>query len=419
MSKLSLFLPPFAADYSGACAVLFPFDCMVVILDAGCCTRNYAEYDEPRWTTQQKPAFSAQIRTLDTVMGDEQGIIDQVLEAAHELSPACIALVGTPVPAVVGMDLSGMAADIRNACGIPCLSLATNGFDTYERGVSRALRALVETFALPVGSSSENEGSGDTLSQAQRPLCVNLLGMTPLDYSEDSDVGRWRDELHANGIEIGFDGVSAFGVDEVSGLSRADASIVVSWGGLEAARLLEERGGIPFVTGVPLDSGSAASLANRVRAAVRGDALPGDPAPCPSGGAKGTQGRGAGFEPKVLLVGDQVMMNSMRLALERENSRFSVGDIVVGSFFACDAALSRAGDLVVVEDVWLDDWLRAHPGILVVGDPLLGRIPSVGKLIEVVHPAVSGQLFLDSSGESGRQDEFFLGAVVSRIVSLY
>lgn len=419
MSKLSLFLPPFAADYSGACAVLFPFDCMVVILDAGCCMRNYAEYDEPRWTTQRKPAFSAQIRTLDTAMGDERGVINQVLEAARELSPACITLVGTPVPAIVGMDLSGMAADIRSACGIPCLGLAANGFDTYECGVSRALRALVEAFSLPTGSLPKDGRCGDASSRAQRPLCVNLLGMTPLDYPGNSDVERWRDALRANDIEIGFDGVSAFGIDEASGLSRADASLAVSWGGLEAARLLEERAGVPFVAGVPFDAGSAASLARQVRAAVLGDASLEDPSPPLSRGVEGSHGQGVSSEPKVLLVGDQVMMCSLRLALEREDPRFSIGEIVVGSFFSRDGSLSRAGDFFIAEDMRLDAWLRTHSDVLVVGDPLLERIPSVEKLVEVVHPAVSGQLFLDSSDRGGRQDEFCLGAVVSRIVSLY
>ena len=109
----------------------------------------------PRWTKERKPAFSAQIRTLDTVMGDEAGIISQVLEAARELKPACVALVGTPVPAIVGMDLEGMARDIEREGGIPCMGIATNGFDTYERGVSRALRMLVDRFALPAASAQQ------------------------------------------------------------------------------------------------------------------------------------------------------------------------------------------------------------------------------------------------------------------------
>ena len=56
MARLSLFLPPPAGDYSGAAGVLFGLDCLVVLVDAGCCTRNYTEYDEPRWAS--RPAVS-------------------------------------------------------------------------------------------------------------------------------------------------------------------------------------------------------------------------------------------------------------------------------------------------------------------------------------------------------------------------
>ena len=50
MARLSLFLPSFAADYSGVCSCLFDLDALVVVADAACCTRNYIDYDEPRWS---------------------------------------------------------------------------------------------------------------------------------------------------------------------------------------------------------------------------------------------------------------------------------------------------------------------------------------------------------------------------------
>ena len=437
MSKLTLFLPPFAADYSGACSVLFPFDCMVVILDAGCCTRNYAEYDEPRWTSSRKPAFSAQIRTLDTVMGDEQGIVDQVIEAARELSPACIALVGTPVPAVVGMDLPGIAADIRRASGIPCLGIATNGFDTYEHGVSRALRALAEEFALPEAASSCEARARD--AAAHRPLRVSLLGMTPLDYPDCSVISDWRDWLGARDIEIVFDGVSSFGPSDVAAFASADASIAVSWGGLAAARLLQQRAGVPFVAGAPLNEALAAELADRLRAAASGASGPGGSMAGglggsmvggPGGSIAGRLGGNASSapvdggapdeDPRVLLVGDQVMMGSVRSALERADGRLGEGAVAIATFFARDAALTRENDVALSEDAQLEAYLKAHPGVLTVGDPLLRRLPSSGEMVEAVHPAISGQLFLDAcAAGSGRLDEIRLNAILSRCVSLY
>lgn len=395
MSRLSLFLPPFAGDYSGACSVLFPFDCMVVILDAGCCTRNYAEYDEPRWTRERKPAFSAQIRTLDTVMGDERGIVGRVLEAARELEPACIALVGTPVPAIVGMDLAGMASDIARECDIPCIGIATNGFDTYERGVSRALCALVDAFALPrAGMRGGHAGSGDedcevapaSSRRAGDMLRVNLLGATPLDYPDVSFVESGKTLLHAQGVDVVFDGMASFGPDDVAALTSGDANVVVSWGGLAAARRFASGAGIPFVAGVPFDERSARGIAERIRRLV--DAEP------PDAGSVSLDEASACSNPRILLVGDQVVMGSLRCALLGAEDSLSHEDVAVATFFSQDRALALAGDRVFAEDADLERCLRCDPDLLVVGDPLLRRLPSTkGRLVEMVHPAVSGWLF--------------------------
>lgn len=412
MSKLSLFLPPFASDYSGACSVLFPFDCMVVILDAGCCTRNYAEYDEPRWTKERKPAFSAQIRTLDTVMGDEEGIISQVLDAAHELKPACVALVGTPVPAIVGMDLAGMARDIEREGGIPCMGIATNGFDTYEHGVSRTLRMLADRFALPAASAQPDGEAGAEHSASGRAFRVNLLGATPLDFSDVAIVGKQRALLADEGIEVVFDGMSRFGVADIAAMARADASIAVAWGGLAAARALRDGAGIPYVAGAPIDVESAAAIAQRVRRAVRGADADGElpafhaasPAAahaCADDAAESPYGHAttaAPPSPKAILVGDQVVMGSLRDALlHGKGTPFDEGDLAVATLFSSESSLACAGDKVFAEDADLDAYLKRHPGILVVGDPLLARLPSLeeGRLVEAVHPAVSGQLFDD------------------------
>jgi hypothetical protein len=53
MEQLSIYLPPFAGDYSGVCSALYDLNCVIIIDDASCCTRNYVSYDEPRWTLRR------------------------------------------------------------------------------------------------------------------------------------------------------------------------------------------------------------------------------------------------------------------------------------------------------------------------------------------------------------------------------
>ena len=94
MARLSLFLPSFAADYSGVCSCLFDLDALVVVADAACCTRNYIDYDEPRWSRGKTTTLCAQLRTLDVVMGDEAKTVAKVAAAARELEPRMVALLG-------------------------------------------------------------------------------------------------------------------------------------------------------------------------------------------------------------------------------------------------------------------------------------------------------------------------------------
>ena len=108
MARLSLFLPSFAADYSGVCSCLFDLDALVVVADAACCTRNYIDYDEPRWSRGKTTTLCAQLRTLDVVMGDEAKTVAKVAAAARELEPRMVALLGSPVPAITGMDWLGL-----------------------------------------------------------------------------------------------------------------------------------------------------------------------------------------------------------------------------------------------------------------------------------------------------------------------
>lgn len=438
MARLSLYLPPFAGDYSGVCSTLFGLRCLVVIVDANCCTRNYVEYDEPRWARQRKTAFSAQLRTLEAVMGDDSRIIDQACEAACELAPSCTAIIGSPVPAIMGMDLDGMAREIEARTGIPSLGLETTGFETCERGVSMALEALVRRFcppgagALPAGEAGVLLASGDAVPGAshaaalegaatcgapapsRRPR-VNVLGLSPHDFASEADLGCVRAWLAQVGADVAFCPDGAYELDDVALAAGADASLVVAWSGLAAARWLREACGVPYAVGRPLCADDAAEL---LGAALAGA---GERAGCADGGADECAGRASAATPvspepacasaplpaeapsPLLIVGEQVCANALRARVRR---LFAAGGasrgvacppIVVASLFAMDDALMERGDVRLAEtgEAALQDFARDHPNLAWVGDPLLARIPELGARphLALPHEALSSTLF--------------------------
>ena len=456
MARLSLYLPPLAGDYSGVCSTLFGLNCLVIIVDANCCTRNYVEYDEPRWARRRKTAFSAQLRTLEAVMGDDARIIDQACEAVEELSPACVAIIGSPVPAIMGMDLAGMAMEVESRTGVPSLGLPTTGFETYERGVSLALDALIERFC-----GAGVRGTGDATR-----LRVNVLGLSPHDFADEADMGRVRSWLAEAGIDVAFCPDGAYTLGDVAAAAGADASLVVAWSGLAAARRLQEEHGVPYVVGRPLCAVDAAELARELRAVAVGTAaasrggaatalLAGGAACASAAGdsceesvaqsgvgsgvaASGLVGAlssldaalsdatpvlaglldelpavsvipgplpeaGEACEPApLLIVGEQAWANAVRdhargLRAGRAASvpAAPARPVVVASLFAMDDALMEPGDVRLADEAALQDFARTHPGFAWIGDPLLARIPELGATAHfaVPHEALSSTLY--------------------------
>lgn len=69
MARLSLWLPPFSPDYSGASAVLFDLKTVTAMHDASGCTGNYTGYDDPRWYGSHSGIFCSGLRQIDAVLG--------------------------------------------------------------------------------------------------------------------------------------------------------------------------------------------------------------------------------------------------------------------------------------------------------------------------------------------------------------
>lgn len=172
MGQLCIYLTPFASDYSGVCSVLFDLDCMTAINDASCCTSHYVFYDEPRWSVRVRPLFSTALRNIDAILGNDEKIVANICKAASSIDTEMLAVVGTPVPAIIGMDTEGIASEIEFRTGKPCFGFNSSGFHYYDMGIVQAGKALIDRFAEP---AEPVQGR------------VNIVGMTPLDFGANGN----------------------------------------------------------------------------------------------------------------------------------------------------------------------------------------------------------------------------------------
>lgn len=358
MAKLSVYIPPFASDYTGVCSALFDFDCLVAVNDASCCTGHYVYYDEPRWTQKQRPTFSTQLRNVDAILGNDEKVIQRVLDMANEIKSETVALVGTPVPAITGMDMRGMVCEIESRCGRPSFGFDTTGIKYYDSGIAVAGKALIERFAEPC---EVKQGT------------VNVLGITPLDYGNCENEKDVEKALKDMGYEVNARLFMGASLDDVKRLAAAELNVAVSYSGYECAKILEKKFGTPYVTAAPMGE-------EFFREAVRQDRTD-----FASDDKVHSDGE------KILIVGDQVMANSLRLALRMKGRS---GQITVASFFGWSRHLAEPRDYHMDSEKKYVQVLREGGYDMLIADPMLHEIPGSESMrkISLTHPAVSGRL---------------------------
>jgi hypothetical protein len=84
------------------------------------------------------------------------------------------------------------------------------------------------------------------------PYKVNILGLTPLDYSGDGQVESIEKWLTDRGFLVGSRFAMGSDLDELGRASEAEVNLVVSGTGLGAARAMYEKFAIPSVIGLPI-----------------------------------------------------------------------------------------------------------------------------------------------------------------------
>ena len=358
MAKLCIYLPPFASDYTGACSVLFDLDCMTAINDAGCCTEHYVFCDEPRWEKKVRPVFCTTIRNIDAVLGNDNIILDNICRAAEKIQPSMLALVGTPVPAITGMDMDGMACELEARTGRPAIGFSTTGFAYYDSGMARAGIALIDRFAedcTPV------------------PGRINLVGLTPLDYGDNGTDICLTDTIKSAGFEIGCRFFMGMTLEQLSRCGSACCNLAVSGGGLAIAKYLKKRFGTPYAIGFPFTQEEARRF------------VEGRPQPQAAPPAVRENGH------RILLITDQILGCSLRSALRGAGCRRPID---LASFFGWDSSLAEQGDCCLKDEISYIRLLKTGLYDTIIADPLLTALPAAAgcRHISLVHPAVSGKL---------------------------
>jgi nitrogenase molybdenum-iron protein alpha/beta subunit len=377
MKGLYSVLPPFAPDYSGVSSVFFELGGVMVINGADGCTGNVTGYDEPRFYNSSACVCSSGLREIHAVTGDESFIIERLKNEKGEF----VALASTPTPVVIGMDQMALAQKISSELGVPVYHFDTTGTYTYEKGASEALSTIAENMLIDTDEKIDDS--------------VNLLGLTPLDYWNEAQLENIKGALRERGIHINSCWAMGSSLEEIRHSLKAKVNLVLSISALEAARIMKKKYDMPYVIGVPIGANYSDVVADEIKGNIDSDTK------------KKEIMKKASNVNKIIIIGDQVLSNSIRNAIKLE---YDIEDIKVVSFFHMDRDLMEDTDEFIDSEDCFEELLKKSDFDLIIGDPLFKKFLSADEkknYVELPHLAVSSRLYWDNyvchTGEAGME----------------
>ena len=315
-----------------------------MICDAGGCTGNICGFDEPRWFESKSALFSAGLRDMDAILGRDDRLVAKLADAATKLDAKFAAIIGTPVPAVIGTDYHALKRMTEKKVDLPIMTVDTDGMELYDKGEEKAWLELFYVFA------GEKE---DVI-----PGRVGILGMTPQDISDLHAADRIRKRFAEEGKTAVCYGMGD-GLGAVKKVSNVERHIVVSPAALEAAKYLERTYGTPYEVGYPLVDELIFDMDYHRK--------------------------------KVLIVHQQVIGSAIR---EEILKKASDAQITVASWFMVKPELRKDGDLHLRDEEDYIQLVKSGDFDVIYADRCMGRMTPEfsGTFVDAVHFAVSGRL---------------------------
>ena len=344
MKGLRKYLTPFAPDQSGAVSVLYELGGILVICDAGGCVGNVCGFDEPRWFEQKSAIFSAGLRDMDAILGRDDRLVAKLADVVQKIDATFVAVIGTPVPAVIATDYLALKRMSEKKIKLPILTVDTDGMELYDKGEEKAFLELFRTFAVEKYPVDEHR--------------IGILGMTPQDVSDLDAADKIRDLYQQKYGKQAVCYCMGDGLEEIREASSVSRNIVVSPAALMTAKYLEKTFGTPYEIHYPLV-----------------DEL------IPDVDYTGKE---------VLIVHQQVIANSIRKELLKKGAK----RVQIASWFMMKKELLADGDVLLRdEDAYIELVQNGDFDIIFADGCMERMIPEFkGIFVDTRHFAVSGML---------------------------
>ena len=383
MKQIASRISIYSADAFGVCSALYELGGLCVMHDASGCNSTYNTHDEPRWYDFDSMVYISGLSEMEAIMGDDQKFIDDIVYTAKELSPNFIAMAGTPIPTMIGTDFKAIANIIEKETNIPTFGFDTTGMHSYVSGAYKAFEALAKRFLKrnDKESRAEQKESVDKESREVKNtiIKVNILGVTPLDFSINKSVEAMVDLLKENNFEVISTWAMGSSLEYIKNAGDADVNLVVSYSGMGAAKYMYENLNIPYVVGTPFGKEFAKKVIEDLKEvkATKENKISYD-------------NRKIDKDAEITIVGESIMSESLAYAISKEKNK----TVNVISSLETDEKLLLEGDKIAMFEDDIEKCLKNSK--IIIADPLFRPIcPIDSTFISLPHEAFSGRIYRD------------------------
>ena len=361
MKQTTRIISTYSADTFGVCSALFELGGMVIMHDASGCNSTYTTHDEPRWYDMDSMVYISGLSEMEAIMGDDEKLIGDIVDAANNLHPKFIAIVGTPIPTMTGFDFTAVAELVEDRSGIPTFGFDTTGMNTYVQGAAKAFEGIARRFVKRDVEKTEY-------------LSANILGLTPLDFSVNGSDASMVKFLENAGFTVISKWAMGSTLEKLTEAGRASVNLVVSVTGLGVAKVLKELFGTPYVVGTPIGAAFQEELKHALLNTAKGGSSDLEWSSLPNS--------------EIAVIGEGVTSLSLAQAIELE---YGIG-VKVLCATECEKTLLRAKDVLTSDE---EDVVEALSGMkMVIADPLYRPIcPKDAKFMNLPAESFSGRIY--------------------------
>ena len=293
------------------------------------------------------------------------------------MKPKFVAIVGSPVPLIIGFDFNGFAKEVEQRLGIPAFGFETGGMKgSYKEGVVMAVNKLLDYYVLP--KKNELERNADRSGKR-----VNIVGATPLDISEEN-LNALKALLQENGYEVNSVLSMSNDMEEFLSFYKADVNLAVTQAGALIAMDLEKKYNMPFLAGLPIgEYGTEHYFACLEQVFETGESMEVSQTPVTVKGDK---------KGEAVILEDGILASSIRVELLAQGYE----KVRVVSLFGKDAGMAKVEAEYTGDEDAILAAVNEDGASLVIADPILLKYRENlenAKVVELPKYAISSKLF--------------------------